>query len=95
MVASFTTTSSTTFPAAQMVSKVGAGAQSGFVKVFQSTTFDNDFTCPQLPYNCRWGDYAGATSDPAAPLGAAHGEVWLTNQWTNGTNQTWNWEAAP
>jgi hypothetical protein len=95
MVVGFTTTSSTTFPAVQMVSKIGAGAQSAFVLVFQSTTFDSDFSCSSLPYNCRWGDYAGATSDPAASLSATHGEVWLTNQWTDGGNQTWNWEAAP
>lgn len=95
IVVGFTTTSSTTFPAVQMVSKIGAAAQSAFVLVFQSTTFDNDFSCPTLPYNCRWGDYAGATSDPAASLGGAHGEVWLTNQWTDGLNQTWNWEAQP
>jgi hypothetical protein len=95
IVIGFTTTSSTTFPAAQMVSKIGSGAQSGFVMVHQSTTFDADFSCSQLPYNCRWGDYAGASSDPAASLSALHGEVWLTNQWTNGSNQTWNWEALP
>jgi hypothetical protein len=95
IVIGFTTTSSTTFPAAQMVSKVGSGAQSAFVMVHPSPTFDSDFSCPQLPYNCRWGDYAGATPDPTASLAAAHGKVWLTNQWTNGTNQTWNWEALP
>ncbi len=95
IVIGFTTTSSTTFPAAQMVSKVGSGAQSGFVMVHLSPTFDSDFSCSTLPFNCRWGDYAGAASDPAASLSAAHGEVWLTNQWTNGTNQTWNWEALP
>jgi len=91
MVLGFTTTSSTSFPASQMVSKVGAGAQSAFVVVKQSTTFDNDFTCTPV---CRWGDYGGATPDPIK-MGGAVGEVWLTNQWTNGTNQTWNWEATP
>ena len=50
---------------------------------------------------CRWGDYGGATPDPAASLSAANGEVWLTNQWTTGGSvfasgdQTWNWEARP
>jgi len=95
VVIGFNTTSSTTYPAAQMVSKIGAGAQSAFVMVHASTTFDNDFTCSSLPYNCRWGDYGGATPDPAASLVGAHGEVWLTNQWTDGGNQTWNWEALP
>jgi hypothetical protein len=91
MVAGFATSSSTAYPASQMVSKIGAGAQSAFVVVKQSTTFDNDFTCAPV---CRWGDYGGATPDPTKMSGSV-GEVWLTNEWTNGTNQTWNWEATP
>jgi hypothetical protein len=91
MVLGFSTSSSTAFPASQMVSKVGAGAQSAFVVVKQSTTFDNDFTCNPV---CRWGDYGGATPDPTKLTGSK-GEVWCTNEWTNGTNQTWNWEATP
>jgi hypothetical protein len=91
MVAGFATTSSTTFPTTQMVSKIGAGSQSAFVVVHASTTFDNDFTCAPV---CRWGDYGGATPDPTK-TGGNVGEVWLTNEWTNGTNQTWNWEATP
>ena len=91
MVLGFSTSSSTAFPASQMVSKIGAGAQSSFVLVKQSTTFDNDFSCSPT---CRWGDYGGATPDPTKK-GGATGEVWLTNEWTNGTNQTWNWEATP
>jgi len=91
MVLGFSTSSSTAFPASQMVSKIGAGAQSAFVLVKQSATFDNDFTCTP---ECRWGDYGGATPDPTKK-GGATGEVWLTNEWTNGTNQTWNWEATP
>jgi hypothetical protein len=95
MVLGFSTSSSTTFPASQMISKIGAGAQSAFVMVHQSTTFDNDSSCTNSSGNgCRWGDYGGATPDPAAPAGT-HGEVWCTNEWTNGTNQTWNWEAKP
>ena len=74
-----------------MVSKVGGGAQSAFVLVKQSIAPDNNFTCSP----CRWGDYAGATSDPAAKHGAPKGRVWLTNQWTNGNDLTWNWEAIP
>ena len=91
MVLGVSTSSSTAFPASQMVSKVGAGAQSALVVVKQSTTFDNDFTCAPT---CRWGDYGGATPDPTKKTGAT-GEVWLSNEWTNGTNQTWNWEATP
>jgi hypothetical protein len=92
VVIGFTTSSSTTFPAIQMVSKIGAGAQSAFVMVHAATTFDNDFTCSPV---CRWGDYGGATADPAASLSATHGEVWLTQDTTNGNNTTWNWEAKP
>ena len=91
VVIGFTTSSSTTFPAVQMVSKIGAGAQSAFVMVHAATTFDNDFTCNPI---CRWGDYGGATGDPTKTSGT-HGEVWLTQDTTNGTNTTWNWEALP
>jgi hypothetical protein len=97
MVLGFTTTSSATHPADQMVSKIGTGAQSGFVLVKQSTVSDTGFTCSP----CRWGDYGGATPDPAASMSAAHGEVWLSNQWTNGGtiltagDRTQNWEARP
>ncbi|HEY1330405.1 MAG TPA: hypothetical protein VGH10_02895, partial [Actinomycetota bacterium] len=48
MVAGFTTSSANAFPAIQMVSKVGAGAQSAFVLVKQSATADLDFGCAQL-----------------------------------------------
>jgi hypothetical protein len=91
MVLGFSTSSPSDYPASQMVSKVGAGAQSGLVVVKQSTTFDNDFTCTPV---CRWGDYGGATPDPTK-TGGTVGEVWLTNEWTDGTNETWNWEATP
>jgi len=80
-----------------MVSKIGAGPQSGFVLVKQSAKSDKNFSCSP----CRWGDYGGATPDPAASLTAATGEVWLTNQWTTGGSvfasgdQTWNWETTP
>jgi hypothetical protein len=78
-----------------MVSKVGAGAQSAFVVVKQSTVADNDFTCSP----CRWGDYSGASPDPAAPLADPKGKVWLANQWLNGTGspnwRTWIAGATP
>jgi len=93
MILGFSTSSSTAFPAIQMVSKIGAGAQSAFVLVKQSTTFENDFSCSPT---CRWGDYSGATPDPTASPASAHGEVWLTNEWATGTPvQTFNWEALP
>jgi hypothetical protein len=93
MVLGFTTTSGTTYPADRMVSKIGAAAQSAFVLVKQSPTFYADFTCSPT---CRWGDYGGATPDPAALATAANGNVWLSNEWENGSAwMTWNWEAHP
>jgi hypothetical protein len=95
MVLGYTRTSSSSFPTILMVSKVGAGAQGGATLIHSSTTFDKNFSCSP----CRWGDYGGATPDPAAPQTGAHGEVWLTNQFTTGGSAfasgdaTWNWEA--
>jgi len=95
MVLGFTTSSANAFTAAQMVSKVGGAAQSGFVMVHASTVADTNFGCNQLGY-CRWGDYAGAAADPAAKLTATNGNVWLTNQLTAGSaDTTWNWQAHP
>ena len=97
MVLGFNTSSSNTYPAIQMVSKVGANPQSGFVLVEQATTFHGDFSCTQNEAHvCRWGDYSGATPDPAAGVKGLHGEVWLSVQLTAGTAwNTWNFEAKP
>jgi hypothetical protein len=93
MVLGFNTSSSSAFPAIQMVSKVGSDPQSTFVMVEQATMFHDDFSCTPV---CRWGDYSGATPDPAADLSRANGKVWLTCQSTIGTHwTTWNWEAKP
>jgi hypothetical protein len=102
MVMGFTTSSAGAFPADQMVSKVGAGAQSGFVLVKQSPGADQGFDCVQLGI-CRWGDYSGATPDPGSSLTAARGHVWLVNMWAKGGGVnpaaaewgTWVWQAAP
>jgi hypothetical protein len=75
-----------------MVSKIGPAAQSVFVLANQSPTFYADFTCHPV---CRWGDYGGATPDPAAAATAAQGNVWLTNEWASTAWKTWNWEAHP
>jgi hypothetical protein len=101
-VIGFNTSSSASYPAIQMVSKRGAGAASAWVLVHQVNVDDTDFTCSS-PYGppCRWGDYSGATPDPAADQTQATGRVWLSNQF-NGTPsgtmaewRTWNWEATP
>jgi len=104
MVVGVTTTSSSSNPAIQMVSKVGNNAQSPLVLVKQSPGPDQGFDCSQnpiYPTKCRWGDYSGATPDPTPPNGSV-GRVWLTNEWVSGdfdlagaTWRTWNWAATP
>jgi hypothetical protein len=104
MVLGFTTSSSSDFPAIQMVSKKGSHATSAFVPVQASPGYDEDFACPGLGY-CRWGDYGAATPDPEASTSGTTGRVWLSNMWTadatttGGTSgvswRTWNWEATP
>jgi hypothetical protein len=96
MVMGFNTSSASTFPAIQMISKRGTASQSAFVLVRQSTGANVDFSCAPT---CRWGDYSGATPDP---LLASGGRVWLSNEWnlpaTDGSAtvwQTWNWSATP
>jgi hypothetical protein len=59
----------------KVASKIGAGAISGLTLVATSTAADTGFDCIQLGH-CRWGDYAGATPDPASPTTATTGQVW-------------------
>lgn len=91
MVLAFNTSSSTTLATAQMVSKVGANPQSGFVLVSASTAADTDFTC--IPV-CRWGDYSGASPDPASTTGNVWISVMLSKSGSPGW-YTWKWEATP
>jgi len=99
MVLAFNTSSGTTHPAIQMLSKIGSASQTGFVLVKQSPASDIGPDCAFLGY-CRWGDYAGATPDPSAPAGASAGRVWLTSMWntaadpSNFTWGSWNWAAG-
>jgi hypothetical protein len=83
MVLNFTTSSKSAFAADQMVSKVGANAQSGFVLVHQSPGNDQGFDCVQLNL-CRWGDYSGATPDPAAGPTGVSGRVWSAQMFSTG-----------
>src|SRR5207302_349252 len=53
----------------------GAGAISGLTLVATSTAADTGFDCIQLGH-CRWGDYAGASPDPASPATGTTGQVW-------------------
>ncbi|MFL5894394.1 MAG: PKD domain-containing protein [Thermoleophilaceae bacterium] len=63
-----------------------AGAMGSAVKLGDSVHFDEDGSCGTNPQDlsvCRWGDYAGATPDPAAATGQPDGpehRVWGTNQ---------------
>src|SRR5207247_8328304 len=87
MVLGFSTSGVDANPAVQMVSKIGAGAQSAFVKVKQSPGPDQGFDCfagITGGNECRWGDYSGASPDPASSTFAATGVVWLTNEWVTG-----------
>jgi hypothetical protein len=100
MIMGFNTSSASTYAAIQMVSKRGAGAQSGSVLVKQSVGPNVDFSCgSSVPNVCRWGDYGGAAPDP---LKSAGGQVWLSAEWNNPATdgslpvwQTWNWSARP
>ncbi len=101
MVMGFNTSNATTCSAIQMVSKIGANPQSGFVLVKQSPGKNVDFFCATRP-SCRWGDYSGATPDPAASLARTTGQVWLSGEWNvaslNDTDvdaRTENWMATP
>ena len=100
MALGFNTSSASADVAIQTVSKRGLNAQSGFTKVQQSPGPNEDFTCSP----CRWGDYAGASPDPAAATGgsAVTGQVWFTNQWNRASTDninidwtTWNWSVIP
>ncbi|MEP6667441.1 MAG: hypothetical protein ABJA81_13420 [Nocardioidaceae bacterium] len=81
MVMNFNTSSSTTFPAIKVVSKVGTGAQSTPITVVTSAGPNIDFSCPNSGDTCRWGDYAAATPDPAASATATTGVVYGTSQY--------------
>ena len=103
MVLGFNTSSPTAYPAIQMVSKTGTGAATAFQLVKQSAGPNVDFSCDTFSGSpCRWGDYSGATPDPAASTSGASGTVWLANQYdkTAGNTSdvdwlTWIWSASP
>lgn len=99
MVLNFDTSSSTTFPAIRMVSKVGAGAQSGAVVVKSSPGPLSGFDCNATTHFCRWGDYAAATPDPSTA-----NQIWQVSQFAVGsgsgttgpaTSRTQNFVATP
>jgi|1186.fasta_scaffold00665_4 hypothetical protein len=103
MVLTFSSSSASTFPSVRVVSKVGAGAQSGEVVLVTSPSFMIDHSCDTASEpTCRWGDYAGATPDPAASPSGTAGRVWITNEWNRVSTTinipnwlTWNAAITP
>jgi hypothetical protein len=96
MAMSVSTSSSTTYPAIQVIWKKEAGAQSSLTSLVQATGPNVDFSCSP----CRWGDYSGATPDPTAT--GTVGKVWLANQYnlastdSSGTDwRTWVFAVTP
>jgi hypothetical protein len=89
MAMSVSTSSPSTYPAIQFVSKRGAGAQSGLMNLVQASGADIDISCSSTT-PCRWGDYSGASPDPAA---SGSGKVWLANQYNlaGGTTSSTAW----
>jgi hypothetical protein len=99
MALNFDSSSSSTFPAIKMVSKVGAGAQSGPVLVKNSPGPLSGFDCDAETLFCRWGDYAAATPDPSTA-----NQIWQVSQFAVGsgsgttgpaTSRTQNFVATP
>jgi hypothetical protein len=60
------------------VSKVDDGSVTGELVVKNSPDVIDDFACGGNNV-CRWGDYAGASPDPASDATASHGVVWGVN----------------
>jgi hypothetical protein len=89
MAMSVSTSSAATYPAIQFVSKKG-GTQSPLKPLVQATGPNVDFSCSGTG-TCRWGDYAGASPDPAAT--GTVGKVWLGNQYNlaNGSTSSSAW----
>ena len=81
MVISVNQSSASALPSVKVASKIGANAISALTLVANSTAADTGFDCrtTSRPNLCRWGDYAGASPDPAAPTTATAGQVWGTS----------------
>lgn len=97
MALAFNTSSSSSFPAIQAVTKWAFDQQSPFMLIKQSPGFNEDFSCEGDGNDvCRWGDYASAASDPASDPNGTRGAVWFSNQWNIASTgrdadwRTWN-----
>jgi hypothetical protein len=99
MAMSVSTSSTGAYPAIQFVWKNATGTQSALKNLVQSGGASVDLSCSGAA-SCRWGDYSGASPDPAAS--GANGKVWLANQYnlaggtTSGTAwRTWLFGVTP
>jgi hypothetical protein len=89
MAMSVSTSSATSYPAIQFVSKSGTSVQSPLTNLVQASGPSIDFSCSSSG-PCRWGDYSGASPDPSA---TGTGKVWLANQYSlaGGTTSSTAW----
>ena len=93
MAIALSTSSATTPTGAAMVHQLGTTPTSAMTVQKQSSV---PWSCTPDPsiHACRWGDYNGASPDPA-PSGT-DGSVWLIGEWnTSSLWQTWNWQVSP
>jgi hypothetical protein len=81
MVIDVNQSSASALAAIKVASKIGASAISALKLVATSTGADTGFDCMTTtsPNLCRWGDYAAASPDPAAPTTGRTGQVWGTS----------------
>jgi hypothetical protein len=88
MAITYSKSSANIKPTIGVVSKVGANPRSAETLIKTSPAPLVGFGCRNML--CRWGDYSGATPDPAAPPGTPR--IWMANQWEQGTNSVQsNW----
>ena len=78
MVISVNQSSASALAAVRVASKIATSAISALTLVATSTAADTGGDCMTTshPNLCRWGDYAGASPDPAAPTTGTTGQVW-------------------
>ena len=90
MAMSVSTSSAGTFPNISIIWKKGANSQSPVTSLVQATGPNVDSSCSDTS-PCRWGDYSGASPDPAAT--GTTGTVWLANQYNvaSGTSSDTDW----
>jgi hypothetical protein len=79
MVIDVVQSSTASLPAIKVASRIGPGPTSPLKPVATSSAPDTGFDCLNSAHLCRWGDYAAATPDPAAPATGRAGRVWGTS----------------